>query len=158
ALLAGAIALGRGAGGKVAERAFVLAGLRRPVEAVLLAGLADDALGIDAVAADAFLGVFLLRIDIGQRGLDRAQVVAADAAEQDFVAAGRGVELPAAVLAHQRDRERPVLVADDELGLVSALRHHPVLGIVGVEHALARVGVSDVVAGGEEFGAARPEH
>src|SRR4029077_7347645 len=84
ALLARAITLGRSAGAKVAARTLVFAGLRRPVEAVLLAGLADDALRVDAVAGDAFVSVFLLRVDKGECGLDRAQLVAADAAEENF--------------------------------------------------------------------------
>src|SRR5262249_46915799 len=105
ALLAGVISFRRGVSGKLAEWALVLAGLRRPVEAVLLAGATDDALRIDAVAAKSLLGVFLLGVDVGEDGLDRPELVAANAAIENLVATGGGVELPAAVRAHQRDRE-----------------------------------------------------
>src|SRR5262249_46304731 len=98
ALLAGAIALRGGAGGELAQRALVRAGLRRPIKTVLLARPADDALRIDSIAANAPLGIFLLGVDISETGLDRVQFVAADAAIEDLLAAGRGIEPPGAVL------------------------------------------------------------
>ena len=65
ALLPGTVAFGRCAGGEVPERAFVLLACCGPIKPILLAGLAEDSLGVDAVACNAFLGIFLLRIDEG---------------------------------------------------------------------------------------------
>jgi hypothetical protein len=75
---------------------------------------------VHSIAGNALLGIFLLRVDIGETDLDCGQLVAADAAIKDLLAAGRGVEPPGAVLAHERDRERPILSADDQHGLVRA--------------------------------------
>src|SRR5262249_19641837 len=121
ALEAGAIALCRRAGGKVAQRAFIPAGLRRPVEAVLLSRPADDALRVDSVASDSLLCIFVLRVDIGEAGLNGPQLVAADAAKKNFFASGRGVELPRALLAHERNGKREIVLPDDQDGLAVAL-------------------------------------
>src|SRR5207248_9175625 len=106
-LLADAITLRRSGGSELAQWAVLLLGLRRPVKPVLLPGGADDALRINAILGEAFVGIFLLRVDIGEGSLDGAQLVAADAAIENLLAAGRGIEAPAVVLAHERDRERP---------------------------------------------------
>src|ERR1700693_2355641 len=106
AVLADRIARGRRMGDELAKRACVLAGLRRPIEPVLLVGTADDALRISgAGAADAiFVGVLVLRVDIGKAGLDRVELVAADAPIQDLKPAGGCIELPGGALARERNR------------------------------------------------------
>ena len=75
--------------------------------------------------------------------------------EEDLLAAGRGVEPPGAVLAHERDWERPVLVAEDEDGLVRAFHHHLMLGIVGLDDPIAVRPIGNVVAGGHDVGGIR---
>src|SRR5262249_30371363 len=128
ALLADAIALRGGTSCELAERALVRVGLRRPIETVLLARPADDVLCVHSIAGNAPFRIFLLRVDIGETGLDRAQLVAANAAIKDLLAAGRGVEPPGAILADERDRKRPILPADDQRGLVRTLHHQLMLG------------------------------
>ena len=59
----------------------------------------DDALRVDAGARAAILlGIFVLRIDIGEAGLDRVELVAPDAAVQHLEPARGRVELPARFL------------------------------------------------------------
>src|SRR5262249_21973939 len=103
--LAGAIAVRRGVGGEFAGRALVFAGHRRQIEAVLLSRLADDASRVDAGSRYPLVRIVLLRVHIGESGLDGRELIASDAAIEDFLAARRGVELPPAVLAHERNRE-----------------------------------------------------
>jgi len=93
---------------------------RRPVQTIRFAVAADETLGIGAGAAAAVivLGVFLLRIDIGERRLDGGKLVAADAAIEDFQTPGVGVELPRAILADQRNGERKVVVPKEEHSLI----------------------------------------
>src|SRR5262249_43431326 len=157
ALLADAIALRGGTRGELAEWALVLAGLRRPVEAVLLARLADNALCVNAIAGDAPVGIFLLRVDIGETGLDRAQLIAADAAIKDLLPSGRGIEPPGAILAHERDREWPIFPAEHQRGLVRTLHHHLMLVIVSLDNATARRRIGDRIAGGDHV-APTPTH
>ena len=60
----------------------------RPIEPVLFAGTADDALRIDAFAGagTSLFGVFILRIDVGETGLNCVELIAADAAKDNFIA------------------------------------------------------------------------
>src|SRR5204863_8602672 len=85
-----------------------------PIEAVLFAGRADDALGVlmHARAVVQIEGVLLLRLDESATDFDGVKFIAADAAEQDFVVSGLGVEIPLAANSHERYGERPSLAAD----------------------------------------------
>src|SRR5262245_26155597 len=157
ALVAGAITLRRRTGGKVAERALILAGLRRPVQAVLLARPADDALRVDPVPGDSLLGIFVLCVDIGETGLDGAQFVAADAAKQDLLAPGGRVELPCPVLTHERNGKREVILPDDQDCLVVALHGDPVFGVIGGKKLLPRRRVGDRIAGRHDVAAVAAE-
>src|SRR5262249_1838017 len=116
--LTGAIAIRGCFGGEFAERALVFAGLRRPIEPILLTRLADEASRVDAGARYALVGVVLLRVHIGEGGLDCRELVAADAPVEDFLATRCGVEPPSRILAHERNRERKVILPDDQGCLV----------------------------------------
>jgi hypothetical protein len=63
-----------------------------------------------------------------------------------------------AVLAYDRNRERPILPADDQHGLTRALHHHLMLGVVGLNNAIARRRIGDRVAGGHDVGAISAQH
>ena len=103
---------------KLAERTVVA----RPIKAVFLAGGADDALSIhpDALAS-ILLGIFILGIDKGQTGLDRIELIPPDAAIENFETASFRIELPSGLVLRQRDREREVVIADDDDGLLVTL-------------------------------------
>src|SRR5262249_57454013 len=88
---AGLVAFRRCFGAENAERAVVV--VRRPVESVLLAGAGQDALGVDARAVAAVLfGIFVFGVDEGEDGLDGIELVASDAAEENFLPAAIAVE------------------------------------------------------------------
>src|SRR5262249_11017573 len=107
----------------------------------------------ESSGGEARVGIFLLSVDIGETGLDRAQLVAADTAIKDLLAAGRGIEPPRAILAHERDRERPILLADNQHGFVRTLHHHLMLGVVGFDNAISRRRIGNRVARGYDVGA-----
>src|SRR5262249_41468347 len=88
AATADAIAFAGGLSHEFAKRALLISLRGRPIEPVLLAGPTDDALRVDAdtIPGPVFLGVFVLRIRIGEAGLNRVELVAADAAIEDFEA------------------------------------------------------------------------
>src|SRR5262249_25030170 len=78
-------------------RAFPLALLGPPRQAILLGSTACRLLPVfsGAVLVVIGLGVFELRIAVGEDRLDRLVLVAADLARGDFLLAGRQVERPA---------------------------------------------------------------
>ena len=98
----------------------LLASRGRPIQAVLLAGIALELCGVHAggLAVVSLLRVALLRGDVGTGGCDRLQLVASDPPRQHFFLAGGGVESPSVCRFDERHRERPVLVADDERLLI----------------------------------------
>jgi hypothetical protein len=72
------------------------------------------------------LRVAELRGDVRETGLDRCQFVLSDPPGDHLFLPRRGIESPAGALLRKRDRERPVLVADDErlpCGRVVVNRH-----------------------------------
>src|SRR6202008_3577630 len=82
-LAAGLVAFRGRVGGKLPERTVVV--VRRPIEAVLFAGTGDDPLRIDAHTVAAILiGIFVLCVDKSEAGLDRVELIAPDAAVEDF--------------------------------------------------------------------------
>src|SRR6185503_2110549 len=89
---------------------------RRPVESVVLAGIAAKLRRIPAswIAVVCHRGVALLRDDVGAADGDRRQLVAANAPGDHFFLAGFAVEVPPAAAPGQRHREGPLFVADDE--------------------------------------------
>ena len=65
--------------------------------------------------------VELLRLDVGLAHADGGELVAADPPGDHFLLPGLRVESPAVALFHQRYRERPRFVADDERLLVGVV-------------------------------------
>src|SRR6202043_3183300 len=109
----------------------------RPIEPILLARLADDALRVDADPLAAILvGIFVLRIHVGETGLDGVELVGADAPIQDLHPAGFGIEAPGVALVHERDRERKIIASDDQRRVV-AVGMDLVLFVVGGDELLA---------------------
>ena len=113
-----ALEVGRGLGDQRSERAllFVLGRVRRPVQAVVLAGRAGELLRVlqHAVAIAILRCKRALRVDVGAEHIDGIALVAADATVDQFLDALLRCEAPAVAGLHERDRERPRLVADDE--------------------------------------------
>src|SRR6185369_11007933 len=59
--------------------------------------------------------VFALRIEDGEEGLHARELVAADAPNAHLLGARLRVEVPARGVLHQRDRQRPALLAHRDL-------------------------------------------
>src|SRR4029079_7310715 len=111
------VALLRGLRHQDPERAARLAAARRPVEPVLSALVAAEMPSVPPgrLAVVASGGVGALRGDVVLQDTDDGQLVAPDAAVQHFLAAGLCVERPTGGRLDQRHRERPGLVAEDQL-------------------------------------------
>jgi hypothetical protein len=100
-------------GGEFTERTLVLTGRCRPIEAVSFPWSADKTPCVDALTCETLLGIFLLRGDVGVTSVDRAHLVAADAAVNNFRAGELPLESPSLVQAHQADGKRPLFFPDD---------------------------------------------
>src|SRR5262249_29437189 len=105
------------------ERALRLAGFSVPVEAVFLPGGADELFRVvvQTIFVQIFHGVLALGVDDREQGVDREQLVLADAAVENLFAALFGIEPPLAAFLHQRNREGPVVFAQDENRVVPFL-------------------------------------
>ena len=69
-------------------------------------------------------GVVLLRLDEPATHVDRVELIGADAAEQDLVAAGLGIEIPLAGNPHERHGQRPAFPANLQRGPAGICRTH----------------------------------
>ena len=83
----------------------------------------------------------MLRIDAGKQRTDRRELVAADATVDDRLCTRLGVESPASVVLNQRDRHRPVIWADIQLGVSRARLVDRVLLIVESNEALVEFAI-----------------
>src|SRR5262249_11801511 len=101
---------------QVAERTALLASRRRPVQAVLLAGIAVERHRVQSgrLAVVSVLRVALLRGGLGPAGVASRRLVAADPSPQSLSLSRRRVESPSVGVLHERYRKRPLLVSDDE--------------------------------------------
>ena len=93
-----AVPLARGIRDQRADRALRLSFVSLPVQSVLLAGIADDLLRIllRGVAIVSLLEVFLLRIRQRLADTNGRALILADAAEENLLQPGLGVEIPLA--------------------------------------------------------------
>ena len=86
AAIAGTIALTRCGCEKFAERAFLIALCGRPIQSVLRTRLADEALGVNSDALTTiFLGIVVLRVNIGKAGLDGIKLIVTNATGENFL-------------------------------------------------------------------------
>src|SRR6516165_117847 len=101
-------------GGEFTERTLVLTGRGRPVETVSFAWSADKTPCVDALTCETLFGIFLLGGDVEATGVDRAHLVAADAAVNNFRAGELRIESPSIVQAHQPDGKREPFFSDNQ--------------------------------------------
>src|SRR5690242_16142518 len=97
-----------------------------PAQAILFAGVADNALGV-LVYVEAFAWlerILVLRVHIPSTDIDCVQLVSANAAMEEFLPAGSGIEVPLVPRLHERHRKRPVLVAHEQESPVPLLWVH----------------------------------
>src|SRR5215471_3875702 len=118
------VALGDGAGDLLADRSSPRPVLVPPGQPVLLLRAPDDALSVlgDGRAAARLGSVLLLGLHVTLADLDRVELVASDAPDQDLVLPGHGVEAPGSGALDERDRNRPVLRPHDDRRLLRILR------------------------------------
>ena len=147
-----------GSGGELAQRTLVLTGLCWPVEAVSFAWLADKTPCVDAFTCETLLSIFLLGGDVDATDVDRALLVAADAALNELPAGGLRIKSPSIVQAHQPDGERPVFLSDEHYSLIIAVWNDLMIGSEGVEEASASGRVRNGVAGHYDLVTARTQH
>src|SRR5262249_15069534 len=124
-------------GGEFTQRTVGFTGLYGPVEAVSFSWSADKTPRVDALTCETLLGIFLLGGDVDATGVDRAHLVAADAAVNNFRAGELHIESPSIVEARQPDGKRPAFFPDNQHGLVLAIRNDLILGLEVGEETLA---------------------
>src|SRR5262249_33449962 len=69
---------------------------------------------IDSAFAMLCQCILMLCFDVTAADFDRIEFITADAAKQDFLSSGLGVEVPLAGNLHERNRKGPVIIADVE--------------------------------------------
>ncbi len=110
------VSLRQSSGDLIAKRAFGGSVRGLPVEAILLSRCAHDLLRIlvhSRTIAD-FRCVLHLGIDVNVANLDCVQFIGADSPKEDFLPPCLGVEVPFAVLFHDRRGNRPLLFTHDD--------------------------------------------
>src|SRR5215471_16267153 len=145
-------------GAEFTERTFAFTGRCRPVEAVSFPWSADKTPCVDALTCETLLGIFFLAGDVGFTGVDRALLVAADAAVNNFRAGELRIESPSIVQAHQPDGERPAFSPDNQRGLVLAVPNDLILGLEVGEETPAHGLIVNRVAGQHDLVAAWTQH
>ena len=121
------------------ERTSLLPTRRRPVQAVLLAGVALELRGVQSggLPVVSRLRVAPLSGDIGARRIDRRKLVASDSPRQHFLFSCGRIEPPPVAGLHERHREWPVFVADHQrLAIGSSVLEMPLLTHGDGEHLL----------------------
>src|SRR4029078_305215 len=120
-------------GEALSDRGVGLAGGTRPVQAVLLARAADDALRVDrqTIGLGRQVGVLVLRIVESKADLNGGKLVAADTPRQNFFTPRRRVELPGIAFLDQRYREREVILPDHQCRRLAGLGCNAMLCGIG---------------------------
>ena len=85
---------------------------------------ADDSLGVlvHLGIVVLFLSIFLLRFDETTANGNRVQFVGTDTPIQNFLTARLGIEVPLALLLHDWNRKRKIVVSNRENSAVRILR------------------------------------
>src|SRR5437773_1656833 len=122
------VPFGVGLGNERAQRARVAARRILPVEAVALAGVAAHLLRVDAHARAGTVParVLALGLNVGTTRGERPELVSPDTTVQYLLVTGRGVKPPLCAVLHQRDGERPVVLA--EMGRAGAAQGYAAHG------------------------------
>src|ERR1700756_4456586 len=135
-----------------AEWALGLSGLGLPIQTVLFARVAGELLRVlqESIFIPILHRVFSLGIDDREQGLNREQLILADPAVENFLLAFLRVKNPARAFFHQRDRKRPIVLADHQNEVVAFL-NELVLFIVGLNKFFASTRVSYLVSRKDQF-------
>ena len=99
----------------------------------------------DAVAVRIFCHVVALSIDNREAYLDGIQLIAADAAIENFFCPSLGVETPTVLRFHKRNRHRPLVLADHEDCLGVTFEHELVSFVISFDKGLAALSISDLI-------------
>src|SRR5206468_10501597 len=118
-----------------------------PIEPVVLARRADKFACVFryAIAVRIFCHIVALGINDREAHLDGVQFIAADAAIENFLRPSCGVEMPTVLRFHERNRHRPLVLADHEYCLGVTLEHEFVSVVISFDKGLAALGVGDLV-------------
>src|SRR5215475_5928774 len=102
-----AVTFALGVGDERAQRASVAIEFRRPVKPILFSRRTHELLSVfqNLVSIAVEAGVIALCVHVCAEDAKRRELVLADAASEDFILARLGIEEPAAILPHQRNRE-----------------------------------------------------
>ena len=121
------IPLGLGLGKKLSQRTGCLSLRGLPVKSVFLTRITPDLSGIikQAITVIVVHGVLHLRIDECQACLDGIEFVGADTTVDYLLDAGAGIKAPTVLVHDERDGERPLILADNENGLVFSIPVQP---------------------------------
>src|SRR5688500_8824791 len=90
--------------------------------------------------------ILALRVDVGERRLNRGQLVLPDAPIQNLLDTEAGIKAPAIAFVDEREGERPV-VADDQREYLGRLAYPTVSGVERGDELVALVDILDRVAG-----------
>src|SRR5262249_27400169 len=99
-----------------------------------------------AIPVRILLEIFVLSLDIAANETNRPQFVLADASVENFLPASGDVERPLPVVADDRNRKRPVLLADEDDVAAVGLSFHRMLRLHLRRDLLERVLVRHRVA------------
>ena len=91
-------------------------------------------------------GIFILRLNICEAHLNGGKLVAADAAAQDFIETGLGVELPLTCFVDEGNGKRPVVIANDEGPGSVSFHLDGVLGVIGRNKVLPNITIRHWIA------------
>src|SRR6516164_5433276 len=130
-----------------------------PVETILLSGLAPEPLCIDSgrIVVVSCRRIVHLRLTKRLGDLDGCEFVGPNAAIEQLLHSFGGVESPRSVVPHDRDRERPLILADQQGPLAGAGRYQTVMSVVETQKVRAIARVLRVITGRNKAGSIRPQ-